>query len=127
MEYVEQVFASLFQGSSPNSWLAMKFFTAAAGGFSAFIFKYYYPTSGETQIQFLWKGFWFTIISAIGGVFILAPQTAFNAFVSGLLGWGAIAKLLEQGNKGASGEGFSQESLTEDEINKLKNMGGNNG
>lgn len=44
-------------------------------------------------LQFHSKGFWFTVISSLGGVFILGPKTAIHAFVGGLLGWSTIANL----------------------------------
>lgn len=106
----------LFYGNSPNEWLIMKFILALAGGFSAYIFKHYSYTTGETRVQFWWKGFWFTIISSFGGVCIIGPQTAFNAFVAGLLGWSAIANVLKQENKGASNEQFSENFLTKEQI-----------
>lgn len=126
MEYLTKILESLVNGNSPNDWLIMKFILALVGGFSAYIFKHYSYTTGETKIQFWWKGFWFTIISSFGGVFIIGPQTAFNAFVAGLLGWSAIANVLKQENKGASNEQFSENVLTKEQIQEQINRGNNN-
>ncbi|MDA3812791.1 MAG: hypothetical protein PF570_00925, partial [Candidatus Cloacimonetes bacterium] len=79
MEQLIQVFNSLFDGS-PNEWLMMKFTTAFFGGCTAFFYKYYFSNKlGDTYYKFFWRGFWFSFFSAIGGIFLLAPVTAFNA------------------------------------------------
>lgn len=126
MEYLRIILESLFSGNSPNEWLMMKFTTALLGGFSAYIFKHYSYATGETRLQFWWKGFWFTIISSFGGVFIICPQTAFNSFVAGLLGWSAISNILKQENKGASNKHFSEDVITKEQIQELINRGNNN-
>jgi len=126
MEYLDKILKSLVNGNSPNDWLIMKFIIASVGGLCAYFFKHYSSTAGETKIRFWWKGFWFTIISSFGGVFILAPQTAFNAFIAGLLGWSAIANVLKQKNEGASNEQFSEHVLTKEQIQEQKNRGNNN-
>jgi len=126
MEYLDKILESLFNGNSPNDWLIMKFIIALLGGFSAYIFNRYYYTTGRTRIQFWWKGFWFIIISSLGGVFIIGPQKAHNAFVAGLLGWSAIANILKQDNKGASNKQFSKNVMTKEEIQEQINRDNNN-
>lgn len=121
MEILNRLFESLFVGESPNSWLFMKFVTAFIGGFSVFIFKQYNISEGETKINFWWKGFWFTIVSMFGGVFLIGPTTAFNAFASGLIGWSAISNFLKQENQGASNENYIHDALTIEQINQLLN------
>lgn len=111
-------------GDSPNEWLILKIIVAIFGGFSAYYYKYYFSSSNETKIKFWWKGFWFTIISALGGVFLLGPQTATNAYLAGLLGWSSIADVMKQKNEGASDESFINRTLTSKE---LKDMMGENG
>ena len=112
MEYIYKVLESLVNGNSPNEWLIMKFITALLGGFSAYIFKYFFHTTGETRIQFWWKGFWFTIISSFGGVFIVGPKTATNAYAAGLLGWSAIANVVKQENNWLALKGEAIEVIT---------------
>ncbi len=126
MEYVNKILEFLIIGNSPDEWLVMKLIMSLLGGFSAYIFKYYFHATGETKIPFFWKGFWFTIISSFGGVFILGPQKAVNAYVAGLLGWSAIANLVKQENKGASNEQFSANILSEEQIQEFLNKGRNN-
>ena len=121
MEIINTLIKSLFSGDSPNKWLFMKFVTAFLGGLSAFIFKQYHIKEGESKINFFWKGFWFTLISMFGGVFIIGPTTAFNAFVSGLIGWATIANVVKQENKGASNEKFIPAVLNNEQIQELFN------
>ena len=110
---------SLFNGDSPNSLLFMKFVTAFLGGLSVFFFKQFNTKVGEPKIKFIWKGLIFTIVSMFGGVFLIAPSTAFNAFACGLIGWTAISNFLHQQNEGASFKGFYSETLKLEQIQEL--------
>jgi hypothetical protein len=125
MEYINIIIKSLFSGSSPNEWLIMKFIMALLGGLSVYIFKSYSDNTGETELKFWWKGFWFTIISSFGGVFIIGPQTAFNSYVAGLLGWSAISNILKQENIGASNEKYIEGALTTEQIKEMIAKGNN--
>lgn len=118
-DILNNLIESLFKGESPNSWLFMKFITAFLGGLSAFFFKQYNIPVGETKIKFFWQGFLFTVISMFGGVFIIGPSNAFNAFVSGVLGWSAIANTIKQDNKGATKESYVPSTLTIEQIQDL--------
>lgn len=124
---MDKILELFVAGNSPNEWLILKIIVAIFGGFSAYYYKYYFSNSNETKIKFWWKGFWFTIISALGGVFLLGPQTATNAYLAGLLGWSSIAGVIKQKNEGASDENFTEGTLTPEQMKSMMGKEGERG
>jgi hypothetical protein len=119
MENIMQLWESLFKGI-PSEWLFTKFFTAFVGGCTAYFYKYHFNLKpGETHYKFFWRGFWFSIFSAIGGIFLLAPINAFNAYATGLIGWIAIEKMLKRENTGASNPSLDNGVLTIEDLIKM--------
>lgn len=117
------VFEWLCEGKDPNAWVFFKIAASIFGAFAAYFFKYIFYSIGDTKVKFWWKGFGFVLISSIGGLLLINPNTAVNAFASGLIGWTAIANLLKQENKGASAEKYTGDILTQEKLNEMINIG----
>lgn len=117
LEFLKIIFLS---GDSPWEWPCVKLAAAVGGGVAAhFVHNERLLRRGELPVPFLWRGFWFTIVSAFGGLSLIRPSDAQAAFCAGLVGWFAVISFMHQQKNGGGSElAYTAQALNQDQIQR---------
>jgi len=117
---MDEIFIALTSGNSVAEWFLTKLLAALLGGLCIFLIQQELAQrNSEIPTRFFWRGFWFTFVSAVGGILLLRPENAYAAFSAGLLGWYSVFNLMKENNVGPTGVEVTDKAMSKDEIMRL--------